>query len=443
MTNFPNFLRNDETPGGVKLDKNKVLFHHIPKTAGSTLRGILSSMFDPNEVCPAETVDELTSLSANEFEKYRFYAGHFSYGAINKYLSDAIWLTFLREPNERVISQYHNHVNDERIPEDWKRRIDQNPDWKDYKNTIEGMSLEDWVLSENQWANSITCNRQIQAFLPQSTRINVKDWAVYDVELVKIAKKNLKERFHFLGIQEYFDLSFTLFSLTFGLLPMNSSDGFTTNTNQQKKFGSRYEIDDSLSEIIASRNKMDWELYNYGVELFLSRVNNQMAYFAKRDRRLRINELMSQNKRAQNTKENYTAKITDVVGVTGFHAIEFSGKNSFRWTGADQVAKLEFTYPTKQDREYKVCIKLISVIDPSVLKTITITIDDYAIQNPSINKSLMGDCYEINFKLSSECDSDYHLLEISSERKSEDMTRKDARLLGVAISEISIKPHNK
>ena len=76
----------------------------------------------------------------------KFFAGHFSYGAINKFLSDAVWITFLREPNERIISQYFNHISYERIPQQWIDRINNNPEWQSYMNEIQGCSLEDWVF---------------------------------------------------------------------------------------------------------------------------------------------------------------------------------------------------------------------------------------------------------------------------------------------------------
>ena len=68
----------------INLSNKKFLFHHIPKTAGSTLRGILNTFFKDFEVCPAETVEELNALTNKEFSKFRLFAGHFSYGAIEK-----------------------------------------------------------------------------------------------------------------------------------------------------------------------------------------------------------------------------------------------------------------------------------------------------------------------------------------------------------------------
>ena len=200
---FPDFARSYETASEDYLSNKKFLFHHIPKTAGSTLRGILNTFFKDFEVCPAETVEELNALTTKEFSKFRLFAGHFSYGAIEKYLSDAVWITFLREPNERIISQYYNHINSDRIPDDWKKRVQDNPDWNSYMNEIQGCSLEEWFMLPNKHSNSITCNRQTQAFLPQRLRVKIDDWSIHDNALLEIAKKNLSEKFVFFGIVDY------------------------------------------------------------------------------------------------------------------------------------------------------------------------------------------------------------------------------------------------
>ena len=76
--------------------------------------------------------------------------------------------------------------------------------------------------------------------------------------MLEIAKKNLSEKFVFFGIQEFFDLSFQLFSSTFGLHSLVSSSRFSTNINKNKSFGSKYNIEKSLTNKISHRNSMDW-----------------------------------------------------------------------------------------------------------------------------------------------------------------------------------------
>jgi len=56
---FPNRVFDYAEEKYLKTDKNKFLFHHIPKTAGSTFRGILQALFEPEELCRAEIPKEL------------------------------------------------------------------------------------------------------------------------------------------------------------------------------------------------------------------------------------------------------------------------------------------------------------------------------------------------------------------------------------------------
>ena len=299
MNHFPNFIRTKDNLSGNFIESNKkFLFHHIPKTAGSTLRGILETLFDKDEICDAETVQELNNVSLSQFRNLKFFAGHFSYGAINKFLSDAVWITFLREPNERIISQYFNHISYERIPQQWIDRINNNPEWQSYMNEIQGCSLEDWVLLDNKYSNRITCNRQTQAFLPQNLRTKVDDWSIYDKELIEVAKNNLTDRFHFFGIQEFFDLSLNLFSVTFGLPSYVDLESFSTNINSKKKFGSKYKIEENLSKKIRSRNLMDWELYNFAKEKFFENLNNNIFF-------LNDNEQNNHSNYSKVTEKNY------------------------------------------------------------------------------------------------------------------------------------------
>jgi len=437
MNYFPQFLRAaDDFSGQYLKDGTQLLFHHIPKTAGSTMRGILESLVKPEQVCPAETVQELDAIPRDEIHRYRIFAGHFSYGAINKVLPDAVWITFLREPNERVISQYHNHLNDDRIPDDWKRRVDENPEWKKYKEEISGCSLEEWITHPNKWANSITCNRQVQAFLPQDMRVAVEDWSIYDENLVKIAKKNLESRFAFVGIQEYFDLSFTLFSATFGLIPLSDFESFTTNLNSNKKFGRRYDVDERLGNLLTKRNRMDWELYEFGVKLFLSRLNTMMRHYVSEERTVRMAKYLHECE----SPSKSTWRIDEVLGVKGFYTQEHGAGRVFRWTGADKVSVIEIDKHLSADKQYRVELSALAFIDNSVPDTLSITFDGVEIELTKYRKNWLRSGTTISFvtEKNSINDGRYHRMELSSNLVSEDAERKDARMLGVAVHKITI-----
>lgn len=477
MSYFPNFIRSKDNLSGNFIDSNKkFLFHHIPKTAGSTLRGILETLFDKDEICDAETVQELNHLSSSQLRKLKFFAGHFSYGAINKFLSDAVWITFLREPNERIISQYFNHINYKRIPDQWINRINNNPEWKSYMNEIQGCSLEEWVLLDNKHSNSITCNRQTQAFLPQDLRTKVDDWSIYDKDLIEVAKKNLIDQFHFFGIQEFFDLSLNLFSITFGLPSYVNLDSFSTNINSKKKFGSKYKIDQDLSKKIKSRNLMDWELYSFAKEKFFENLNNNICFLNKNlkknnsnfleiteknyknhpiannkslanliqeDRFVRNNNYLKKDyKNKNNFFRNYfnkKIKTQNLYGRAGFYELEktFYGKK-FMWTGAGQTSSMEISYKLKKDCNYKVEIRFAAVIDKSIIRSLKIFFNGSAVNYKiSFAKYFWLDS-RINFSYLPKKDYYFNMIEIKSLLKMEDDENSNSRKLGFALTSVTI-----
>lgn len=478
MSHFPNFIRTRDNLSGNFIESNKkFLFHHIPKTAGSTLRGILETLFDKDEVCDAETVQELNNVSSRQFSSLKFFAGHFSYGAIDKFLSDAVWITFLREPNERIISQYFNHINYERIPQQWIDRINNNPEWQSYMNDIQGCSLEEWALLDNKYSNRITCNRQTQAFLPQNLRTKVGDWSIYDQDLIDIAKKNLINRFHFFGIQEYFDLSLNLFSLTFGLPSYVDLESFSTNINSKKKFGSKYKVDQNLSKKITSRNLMDWELYNFAKEKFFENLNNNIffinenlqknhsdiskvteknyknhplannksfASLIQKDRCIRNNNYLKKDYKEYNSfvthffsKKKW--KIQSLYGRTGFYQLEktFYGKK-FMWTGAGKTTIMELNCKLEKNIKYKVEIGFAAVIDKSITDSLDIIINGISVNYDIYFAKYFWLDSKMTFSYIPKKDYYFNIIEIKSAFKMEDHKNTNSRKLGFALTSIKI-----
>jgi len=440
INEFPNFLRTESVPDGTTLPPaQKLVFHHIPKTAGSTLRGMLTELFSPSEICPAETVEELNALKDSELAGYRLFAGHFSYSAIKKYIKDGILITFLREPNERVISQYHNHVNSDRIPEHWKKRVSENPVWSAYLSSAQKLTLYEWVTSTNKHGHAIACNRQTQAFLPSHVRKGVADWSVHNPEFVSLAKKNLEENFAFIGIKEYFQLSLSLFSATFGLLANENADAFTTNFNPSKSFSSRYAIEPELYAIISQRNSMDWELYEFGVSLFLRRTEALIAALCQKDRSSRLERDLVSSMSHDNRAPVGKIKLPDLLGANGFHQLEKTrlGK-AFKWSGASKKPILEFAYPMKKNSDYVLSLECLSVFDNRVLDDIILTLDNKQSETIEVKKNSIGGGLTLNFRFSCHQDSHYHRLQIQSPRFNEDKVCGEGRMLGLALHSLNV-----
>lgn len=99
---------------------NKILYHlHIPKTAGTSLREIITDSLPRNKVYPAllwKDVWELQKKRASLIQKirnsrqYSFVSGHLGYDLSGIFLNSQIQrFTILREPVSRSLS-FYNHL---------------------------------------------------------------------------------------------------------------------------------------------------------------------------------------------------------------------------------------------------------------------------------------------------------------------------------------------
>lgn len=84
----------------------KILFLHIPKTAGTAIRNAIVRNNPSLKVLPASDMPEISRFSVEELSGYDFFAGHFDWSHFDFLGPDLFAFTFLREPHERVLSHY-------------------------------------------------------------------------------------------------------------------------------------------------------------------------------------------------------------------------------------------------------------------------------------------------------------------------------------------------
>ncbi|HWE72431.1 MAG TPA: sulfotransferase family 2 domain-containing protein [Stellaceae bacterium] len=83
---------------------DRILFLHIPKTAGTSLKHYLFHRFSAKE-CLLDPGPRATQ-EAN-FDDYAFVAGHFDFDYVDRYRRPPFVLTCLRNPIDRALSAYH------------------------------------------------------------------------------------------------------------------------------------------------------------------------------------------------------------------------------------------------------------------------------------------------------------------------------------------------
>lgn len=84
--------------------RRRIVFLHIPKTAGTTVRQALYGNFGSADTFP--DTNWIGHYPANVISKYRLFAGHFTMHDIEHVPAPKHVFTILREPRQRIVSYY-------------------------------------------------------------------------------------------------------------------------------------------------------------------------------------------------------------------------------------------------------------------------------------------------------------------------------------------------
>jgi len=84
----------------------KIVFQHIPKCAGTSINKEISRNFHKQDICP-EKLNNLENFSAKELNSYNYFSGHYDSWRIGLIPGPKFVFTFLRDPQERIISLFN------------------------------------------------------------------------------------------------------------------------------------------------------------------------------------------------------------------------------------------------------------------------------------------------------------------------------------------------
>ncbi|MGI8890090.1 MAG: sulfotransferase family 2 domain-containing protein [Chthoniobacterales bacterium] len=233
------------------MDRQALIFLHIPKTAGTTLNRIIEWQYSPLSIFTIDpyriraTTERLRALPEARRRKLRMVRGHLHYG-VHEYLPQgASYFTLLREPVARALSAYYFIL-----------RRPFNPLHRKLKK--EQLSVEDCVREFPERQN-MQCR-----FIG-----GVPSGPTVDERLLDRAKERLRKSFSVVGISERFEESLMLMATTFGWeIP------FYENWKVAK---SRPEMDPRVAEVIREHNQFDLQLYEFGKGLFEENLQKKEA----------------------------------------------------------------------------------------------------------------------------------------------------------------------
>jgi hypothetical protein len=248
----------------------RLIFLHIPKTGGTTLRTVLARQYDPSEVwlqtaepprrrvyvealregrLPVqgelfrgrnEAQERLRNLPFDRLEGLRFVAGHFWYGVHEMLPGPSTYITTLRDPVDRVLSLYHHRV------------------------TYQGLdqSLEEYVRLGVDFDMHDGQTRRLSSRTGAAKRFE----PVAEEDL-RSAKDTLRNGVAVFGLTDRFDETLALMGRTFGWTRLGYAR-LAVGAGRP----SRDTIPADLVALLEQYNRNDLELYRYARAIFEERL---------------------------------------------------------------------------------------------------------------------------------------------------------------------------
>ena len=251
-----------------------LIFLHIPKAAGSTLKRVIrkeylfSSIYrglllnDKDNVLSLrsprfveegitnEPLKHIESISENRRARVKVLTGHFCFG-IHKYFEQPVkYITILRDPISRVYSLY-NYI------------------FRTEKHNLHNLLISKNMTFEEFLRSGITTevdNIQTRLLFGLDSH-KIKFGETYPGMLDQ-AKENLKRYFSVVGLTEDFDRTFLLMREK-----LNWHSKIYRNHNVAPR-SSKKEIPANLREMIKEYNQLDIQLYNFAKEIFKKQLSS-------------------------------------------------------------------------------------------------------------------------------------------------------------------------
>lgn len=273
---------------------SNLIFIHIPKAGGSTLHTIIEKQYKNNEIygingkCIDNDIQKFIKSPIEKKNKIKCLKGHMPFG-LHKYFKNQFqYITMLRDPIERSISEYYYLKNKSKGQLAITIR-NKNMDFVDYLNSNIAINV-----SNIQTRLIAGVNEPILKRHPR--KITEND--------LNIAKKNLNN-FQAFGLLEYFDLSILLFQKKLNW----KNNILYTRQNTNKKKLEKEKINKSTIKLIIKRNKHDIALYEYAKLIFNNVTQKENNLEIKLKQFQKINKLYNNYQRIISTPPHIIQKI--------------------------------------------------------------------------------------------------------------------------------------
>lgn len=248
----------------------RIVFLHLPKTAGTTIHNLLLQHFKAEELFP-ERLDQISTYKPEEIAKYRLFSAHDSFQNLECVPHPKKIFTVFREPVDRLISQYlywrsHSSAFIEDHNHDFLRAI-KSQNIKAHLHNPEGLQFH---LVDNAMTRLLSHTEHNR---------DGKPWRD-DQEMLDAALANL-EKVDAFGIFEFLPQTIDLICRTLDIaLPKRIEKHNITRENHISHPGmfdplEPCTIDDEIEDLLTYRSRLDTILYDAAMEKFRSTIGSR------------------------------------------------------------------------------------------------------------------------------------------------------------------------
>lgn len=234
-------------------------FVHLPKTAGTSITTFLSRYFEHEQIS-TKFYGDYKSLSKN----VRFRSGHFRYHEV-KQLQPSYFMTFLRHPIHRTLSQYKSWHDPNKLDPSWLNDPNiQHVRW------VQHVSFDEFVMSDN--AHILAAIENVQTSL-------LSEFPPNDRRFLSSAFQALEHGFLFVGIVERFEDSLDHLRACF-----EGIGAYTVPADAENR-SVKMDIRPSDSAVtrILELNWADMALYRYAWGLLTERLRLKQVFVPQLD----------------------------------------------------------------------------------------------------------------------------------------------------------------
>ena len=325
----------------------RLFFIHIPKTAGSTFNAFLDQQYALTDIAPPEAFEKGDEYirqgdpegRINYLKKFSLYRGHYGYTACQLFIPEYTTLTVLRDPFQRVVSQYNY----------WKTKSEEAlensiGEEKSLAALARQLSLQDFLKTEHPLIKRLFYNGQARP-LASDFGCELEGQALQDLALAHL------ETIDYVGVTEAFELFLRVLCERFGwhypyqLQPLN-----TTRHSLHVD-----DLDEATLATIAAQNEADISLYKRAKELALLTASRAVKYAFP-------------EKQFLDYRNQSAAIVTmsDAAPGTGWHVREvLQGDRLCRWTGPTQETTL---FIRLKPQTYRLSVRVIATLNRDIFQ---------------------------------------------------------------------------